>query len=127
MKIGKEEQSEGIKEGEEGQLISQELKKNQLSQLSKNKNMGGLMETNGLVMVKPRPEKSKFIERFWGLNPRNLMKKEVEDDYVDNAELLPKGIESIEQLKQVYEQNRSLKKGKHLSSIANAHEGEKLF
>ncbi len=89
-------------------------------------------ETRGLVTVKPTPSKPKSnntkigklrsMGSFWRQDSNVNMKKETRDHYVKVSDLLPEGIESAEALRKFYEDKRSMKKIRHLSSFPQAHE-----
>jgi len=98
---------------------------------------------SGLIPVKPTPRKPKrfatirsfyskvgklrSMNSFWEKEAAQVhMKKEMRDNYVNVADLLPEGIESAADLQKLYEDKRSMKKIRHLSSFPKAHEEEVL-
>jgi len=96
-------------------------------------------ETFGLIEVKPIPHKSKnanandkvgklrSMRTFRRQDTSMNMKKETRDHYVKVSDLLPEGIESADALRKFYEDKRSMKKIRHLSSFPKAHEDEVYY
>ena len=51
-------------------------------------------------------------------------KKDMRESYIESSDLLPEGVESVEELKRMFEEKRNLKRSNHLDCIPKIHQGE---